>query len=394
MRDDPAFRATLERAGKTWSHRILDTWTTWSVPAGDVKGWLINGNNPEIEVRVGQGGETSTGLEINIVDQDLGGLVGGRANTGTSPDNTREPRFGSIEIDRTTLQEAGEAILFSTLAHEIGHVLGSWTGDLVGHDAHTDTAAGTWSGPRVVAVYGGPAPFQDSSVTRARVGADVYPLDSQYDFGHSGVCISLMAYCNGDEAVPAFLPHAIDFAFLADLGLNITEETERPETYGLAGWTEYAAFTLSLSRELEITLANPQPHYDGWVTWWQKLDVVDLLQVEVDVFGHRTTASLRANLSGTARYAGGLIGAALYRSGLPPVTGDAGLALDLGSLDGTASFTSLRVHPDGIPETFAGGSLHYPIGLSDNVIIGTGAGLTLQADFHGPGHKEVAGAPP
>ena len=194
-----------------------------------------------------------------------------------------------------------------------------------------------------------------------------------------------------DEAVPAFLPHAIDFAFLADLGLTIAEETDRPETYGLAGWTDYAGFTLSLSRELEIALADPQPHYDGAVGRWQKLDVVDLLQVGVDVFGHRATAAHGANLSGTARYAGGLIGTALDRSGLPPVTGDAGLALDLGTLDGTASFTSLLVYPDGIPETFAGGTLYYPFGLSDGVIVGTGAGLTLRADFYGPGHEEVAG---
>ena len=48
------------------------------------------------------------------------------------------------------------------------------------------------------------------------------------------------------------------------------------------------------------------------------------------------------------------------------MTGDASLALDLGTLDGTASFTSLLVYPDGLPETFAGGTLHYPFGLSDN----------------------------
>ena len=90
-----------------------------------------------------------------------------------------------------------------------------------------------------------------------------------------------------------------------------------------------------------MTLADPQPHYDGAVNRWTKLDVVDLLQAGVDVFGHRTAAALAAGPSGTARYAGGLIGTALERSGLPPVTGDASLALDLASRDGTASFTSL-----------------------------------------------------
>ena len=293
MRDDPAFRAALERAGKAWSSRIADTWTTWERSAGDFKGWLINGSGPQTEVRVGEGGETSTGLEIHVVDEDLGDRVDGWATTGASPENTWEPRFGSMEIDRTLLQEADEARLLSVLAHEVGHVLGSWSGNLVDRDAYTDTEAGTWSGPHVVAEHGGAAPFQDSAVTHARLGTEPDPLESPYDFAHSGVCASLMAYCNDDEALPAFLPHAIDFAFLADLGLTITEETDRPETYGLAGWTDYAAFTLSLSRELEIALADPQPHYDGPVNRWNKLDVVDLLRVEADVFGHRTIANSR-----------------------------------------------------------------------------------------------------
>ena len=52
-------------------------------------------------------------------------------------------------------------------------------------------------------------------------------------------------------------------------------------------------------------------------------------------------------------------------TGLPPVTGDTGLAVNLGSLDGTASFTSLKVHTRGTSWTFSDGSLHYPFELSD-----------------------------
>ena len=389
IRNDREFRAALERAGKTWSRRIVDTWTTWGRPAGDLKGWTASFRYPD-EVRVGEDGETSTGLEILVTVEDLG-LAGWGTISAIQPGESWEPHFGAIAIDEEHLRKAGEASLFRTLAHEIGHVLGSWMGNLDGHDVHTDAAAGTWTGPNVAAVHGGPAPFQDASDTQAWVNGERDPSATQYDFVHSGVCASLMAYCSSSAALPAFLPHAIDFAFLADLGMTLAEHTDRPETYGLAGWTDYTAFTLSLSRELDIALADPQPHYDGSVNRWQKLDVVDLLQAGADVFGHRTTAVHAANLSGTARYAGGLIGAALDRSGLPPVTGDANLALDLGTLDGTASFTSLLVHPDGIPETFAGGTLHYPFGVSDNEIVGTGAGLTLQADFYGPGHEEVAG---
>ena len=50
-----------------------------------------------------------------------------------------------------------------------------------------------------------------------------------------------------------------------------------------------------------------------------------------------------------------------------------------------------RSTPKDAPETFAGGSLYYPLELSDNELAGAGAGLMLRADFYGPGHDEVAG---
>ena len=74
-----------------------------------------------------------------------------------------------------------------------------------------------------------------------------------------------------------------------------------------------------------------------------------------------------------------------------PVTGDATLAVDLGTLDGTASFTSLAVHTGGVSETFVGGALHYAFALDDNAIVGTDANATLLADFHGPRHEDAAG---
>ena len=404
LTDDPAFRAMIERAGKAWSHRIVDTWTPWERSAGELKGWLGTGNpsTPSPEVRVGPEGEISTGLELNVRDLDFTGDLTGRSGFGGGgvqrSSNSWEPHFGTVAFNREFLQETGGARLLGLIVHEIGHVLGVWTTQSYPEhlSSYIDRTAGAWTGPNVVALHGGPAPFQNASDTHKWVDGERDPLATNYDFDHSGVCGSVMAYCAFEAALTAFLPDAIDFAFLKDLGMTITEETDRPETYGLAGWTDYAAFTVSVSRQLQMALADPQPHYGYYGGPWQTLDVVDLLQAEVDAFGYLSTRNFRSSYAtkgrdGTVRYAGGLLGAALDRAGLPPVTGDTSLSVDLATLAGAASFTSLTVYADGTPEIFADGSLHYPIELSANTIVGTGAGSILQADFYGPKHEDVAG---
>ena len=401
VRNDVAVRAMIERAGKMWSSRIDDTWAVWERSAGETKGELLNGDEDRTSALVRTGGEISTGVEIDIRDADLSGanIAGWALASPYRPSgNVWEPRFGSIEIDMESLHADDEASIFSTLVHEMGHVLGAWsTGSLPARfDSYIDTAAGTWTGPDVVVEYGGAAPFQDADDPTAWVDGERDGRASRFDFDHSGVCASVMAYCADSSAQPAFLPIELDFAFLADLGMTIEDETERAETYGLAGWTDHAGFTLSVSRELRVALADPQPHYDGAANSGGFLDVVDLLAAEADVFGYRSSGSLRQSyssegLEGTARYAGGLLGAALDMDGRPPVTGDACLVVDLGTLDGMASFTSLAVHASGTSERFSGGKLHYPFELSDNAIIGTAASSTLRADFYGPGHEDVAG---
>ena len=394
---DPAFRAMVERAGKAWSHRIADTWTPWARSAGEIKGIRPPNYAP---VLVGPDGEISTGVEIYITNGNLeaGVLGSGTTNNILPQDGAWEPRFGTIEIDTEHLQTAEEAKLLLTLTHEIGHVLGAWMGKDITkpYAPYVDAEAGTWTGPNVVALHGGPAPFQDASNTQGWVEGERDPSATSYDFGHSGVCASLMAYCGQSAALAPFLPHAIDFAFLADLGMTIMEETERPETYGLAGWTEYAGFTLAVSRDLRIELADPQPHYDGAANDWKTLDVTDLLHVGADAFGYRSSTNILrsyplAGSFGKVYYAGGLIGAAIDLAALPPVTGDANLTVDLDSLGGTADFTSLKVYSDAKPMTFAGGALHYAFALSENEIEGTDENSTLLADFFGPDNEDIAG---
>ena len=402
MRSYPGFRALVERAGKAWSHRIADTWAAWQRHEGELKGWLIDGPDSSTEVYVRAGGELSTGLRIDLRDDDIPGDSAGWANLGHGPPGaSMEPRFASLEIDRDYLRDyprgAGESSLFAILGHEIGHTLGAWQGGEWTHSygPFTDTEAGTWTDPNVVALHGGPAPFQDAADPSAWVDGERSPRATRFDFGHSGVCDSLMAYCTGNAPRPAFSPRDIDFAFLADLGMTVREDTGDPETYGLAGWTEHAGFTLAVSRDLRIDLGAQSGHGRRYRNQ-RPLDVTDRFLVEANAFGHRSTGSLAlsypaTDLSGTARYAGGLIGAAIARASMPPVTGDAALAVDLGTLDGTASFTSLAVHTGGVSRTFAGGALHYPFALDGNAIVGTHASATLRADFHGPRHEDAAG---
>ena len=397
MREDRAFRAALERAGKVWSRRIGDSWTAWERRYGESKGRVIgNYGSAGREVRVGPGGETSTGVEIFITGAELAGNIAGMAGVRSLyPGDVWEPHTGAIVFDNDHLREAGEADLFRTMVHEIGHVLGAWQGGtfMDRYAPWTDYDAGTWTGPYVVAAHGGPAPFQDSDDGHGWHDGERSPNARRFDFGHSGVCASVMAYCAHSAAVPAFLPAEIDYAFLADIGLAVQPETDRPETYGLAGWMEHAAFALSVSRELDISLADPQPRYSTHGARWTALETVDLLWAHADAFGHPSPGSPVRTfpLDGAVRYAGGLIGTAVDHAGMPPVFGDANLSLDLESLTGKASFTSLRLSYGGDRYLFGTGSLHYPIGLAGNEIRHAAPGVSLTAGFYGPRHEEVAG---
>ena len=398
LKIDSSFRAALERAGKAWSRRIEDTWEAWEREAGESKGALIgNFGIDGREIRVGPGGETSTGLTIFITGVDLAGDIAGWAGPRSwrSVDNW-EPHTGAIGLDIERVEEMGEAGLFRTMVHEIGHVLGAWYGydtSIGSYASFIDSASGTWTGPRVVAVHGGPAPFQDNDDTHDWRDGERSPDASNFDFGHSGVCASVMAYCGFSAAITAFRPVEIDFAFLADLGLTIKSESDRPETYGLSGWMDHSAFTLSVSRELDVSFSDTQPRYFINGAQWESLDTVDLLWAEADAFGNQSTGNLAVSflLAETVRYSGGLIGTAVEYPGLPSVYGDANLSVGLDSLTGKASFTSLEAAYNGDRYVFGDGSLHYPITVADNGIRDNASGVSLIGDFYGPRHEEIAG---
>ena len=398
LKIDSSFRAALERAGKAWSQRIDDTWEEWERQAGEFKGTLIgNFGIDGREIRVGPWGETSTGLVIYVTGVDLEGDIAGRGGPQSfRPGVDWEPHTGVIGFDIGRVEEMGEAGLFRTMVHEIGHVLGAWHGydtSIGSYASLIDSASGAWTGPHVVAVHGGPAPFQDNDDTHGWHDGERSPDASNFDFGHSGVCASVMAYCGFSAAITAFRPVEIDFAFLADLGLTIKSESDRPETYGLSGWMDHSAFTISVSRELDVSLADPQPRYFINGARWTSLDTVDLLWAEADAFGNQSTGKLAGSfpLAETVRYSGGLIGTAVEIRGLPPVYGDANLSVGLDSLTGKASFTSLEAAYNGGRYVFGDGSLHYPITVADNGIRDNASGVSLVADFYGPRHEEIAG---
>ena len=216
---------------------------------------------------------------------------------------------------------------------------------------------------------------------------------SEFDVAHSGVCTSVTAYCGRKAAIPAFRPAAIDLACLEDPGLTIVEASDLPETYGIAGWMGHLAFALSVSREPDVLLADPQPRYDRFGGKWENLVAVDLPWADADAFGNRSTVSLSGSfpLTGTVRYSGGSIGTGVRYPGLPPVYGDASLSIGLDSMRGRAGFTSLRMSCDGVRYIFGDVSLYYSISVEENGIRDDAAGVSLVASFYGPEHEEVAG---
>ena len=402
LQNNRQFRAALERAGKVWSHRISDTWQDWERSWGESRGRLIGNYGADgREIRVGAGGETSNELVIYVTAVNLSGDMAGLAGPRSlRSDVDWEPHTGAIAFDKDYVEEADEASLFRTMVHEIGHVLGAWEGRefMQRYAPYTDSAEGTWNGPNVVEVYGDPAPFQDKEDAHGWHDGERSPEAENFDLGHSGVCASVMAYCGTSAAQPAFLPAPIDFAFLADLGLTIRPDSDRPETYGLSGWLDHSAFSISVSRELDVSLADPQARYFINTGSWGDQDTVDLLWADAHVIGSQSTGNLANSfpLFETVRYAGGLIGTAVDVPGLPPVYGDANLSIDLNNqsednLTGKASFTSLKTVYNGERDDFGDGSLHYPIVVADNGISHEVTGVLLAADFYGSRHQEIAG---
>ena len=384
-----ALEAMIERAAKLWSWRIADTWQPLERYEGELKGRIA-----DEEVRIGPGGEHSTGLEVEITVSDLPGSILGRAHKGEDVTERWEPRFAGIQLDTKTAQRATHTSGFHTIVHELGHVLAAWRGDeeMGDHARYTDHTNGTWTGPNVVALHGRPAPFQSRNRPYTWIHGERPAYTRQYDLRHSGVCTSALAYCRSGAGEPRITPQEIDFAFLADLGMTILDPGTAPETYGLGAWNEDVAWGITVARTVKIHRPSIEPTLSWWDEEWQGLRIFDLFDARVDVVGDRTLGTLQADpLLGTLRYTGALLGTTLGSERLLPVTGQANLEIEPERHVGEAVFSALEVHRRGKPEPFPGGILRYRLSLSDGGIEGTDRGSSLRGDFYGPEYRSVAG---
>ena len=178
---------------------------------------------------------------------------------------------------------------------------------------------------------------------------------AEVDYGHLGVCTSVMAYCRDRTVV--YGPSELDFAYLKDVGYDISDPdtASEPELYGYGAWGSYSAWGAGVERTI---------HYEGG----RIIDATDTLRAAVDAFGMAPGGSLAANtaLQGAVTWSGSLIGVDLGQAMLPPVFGDAELEVELSTLRGTASFDDLMVHVDGMSSEFRVPELEYDIGVAGN----------------------------
>ena len=137
-------------------------------------------------------------------------------------------------------------------------------------------------------------------------------------------------------------------------------------------WGTYSAWGVGVERALGVAgAAHPAR-------------VFDRLGAHVDAFGVAPATGLAANAvpGGTATWSGSLLGVDLGQPMLPPVFGDAELAVNLSNLAGVARFGGLTTAVASRPALFRAAGLAYAIDVTGDAF----------ADADGrPAHEEMAG---
>ena len=364
---DEATRTRMERAGKSWSWRLRDDFGTNVVEPGTQVPYGEGAEGVILDERV-----LVDGVLIIMIDGGDSRTSSAGPRTRTNKDNDHEPWLGLLRLSQRHVEST------AIMAHEVGHAIGVSDWDTPSLTRYINRAESTFEGPEAVRANGGqPVPFQ-------WVDGDGRPVapntpGAEVDWGHLGVCASIMAYCSDPEEV--YVPSELDFAYLADIGYELlpAAAAAEPELYGYGAWGTYSAWGAGVERTL---------HYQGG----QMIEAADTLRASADAFGTAPGLSLaeaHGSLQGGVTWSGSLIGVDLGQAMLPPVFGDAELQVELSTLRGTALFDGLTVHVGGESSPFRSSSLGYDIGVAGNAF-SDGDGRVL-GGFHGPAHEEMAG---
>ena len=385
---DPMVRAQLERAGKSWSYRLLDDFGTHVVPAGTTIERRTDRADGQVITETFTEEVTTDGMLVAVLHATMDPLSSGGPTQADITQDDYEPWFTQVTLSQNNIDERqsiGNYWFIHVLAHELGHAIGitshegGW--NVPSLERYINRQDHTFEGPQSKMANGGQAvPFQRLDANRNEAHPNT--PGATVDYAHLGVCSSLMAYCNDPREV--YKPSEIDFAFLDDIGYDIldAETASDTEVYGYGAWGRYSAWGAGVERFLGF---NDQGGRD--------ISVQDELRAGADAIGVSPTTTLAEAHSSTPQgrvtWTGSLIGVDMGSAKLPPVFGDAELGVDLATLDGTAQFENLTVHVDGEATGFRASRVEYDISVTGNSFSDDGGRLV--GSFYGPAHEEMAG---
>ena len=385
---DADIRATAERVGKIWSYRLADTFAPQTVEPGTTIQTTPGHAEAQHLTRTFSDTVTVDGILVAMIYAATDPLSSGGPNAAAITETDYEPWLGNIQLTQAQIDERttiGQYWLTHIVSHELGHLLG-----ITGHEGGWDVPSlerylnrndFTFTGPAAMRANGGqPVPFQWLDADRNVVPPNT--PGAMVDYGHLGVCASLMAYCNDKRTV--YQPDELDFAFLDDIGYDVLPAsiTDDTEVYGFGAWGQYSAWGVGVERFLGY-------QDDGGT------DIIeqDRLRAGADAIGIAPDVTLAEQyasaMEGMVTWAGSLLGVDLGRASLPPVVGDAEVTVDLARLDGTATFDNLTVLVDGQASAFRAPALDYAISVTGNSFAGADERLT--GAFFGPAHEEMGG---